>query len=37
VFVSIKPGSEALCSNIQFVMAIDNLATDLEVFIEFFC
>jgi len=25
VFVSIKPGSEDLCSNIQFVKAIDNL------------
>jgi len=25
VFVSIKPGSEDLCYNIQFVKAIDNL------------
>jgi len=25
VFVSIKPGSEDLCCNIQFVKAIDNL------------
>jgi hypothetical protein len=33
VFVSIKPGSEDLYCNIQFIMAIDNLATCSEAFI----